>query len=105
MLKPAIVTDVPEGAIQLRSTEYDDAVPVPVSGIAAVLFVAELLAIVSCPVKEPVVEGSNCTLSVAVWPGFNVCGKAPALKVNPVPVTVAEFTVTAVFPNEVKVTD
>jgi hypothetical protein len=49
--------------------------------------------------------GSNCTLSVAAWPGVSVTGKVAPETVKSVPVRVAEFTVTAVVPVDVKVTN
>jgi hypothetical protein len=49
--------------------------------------------------------GSNCTLSVAVWPGFNVSGNVAPDTVKPVPVSVAALIVTGAVPEDVKVTD
>jgi len=49
--------------------------------------------------------GANCTLSVAVWPGFKVRGKVAPDMVKAAPVSVAVLIVTGVFPVEVKVTD
>ena len=49
--------------------------------------------------------GSNCTLRVTAWPGFNVAGNVPPESEKPVPVTVAELTVTAAVPVDCKVTD
>lgn len=63
----------------------------------------ELLVIVSCPVRAPVVAGSNCNCNVRVCVGFRVTGKLPPTIVNPAPVIVAELTVTALVPVEVKV--
>jgi hypothetical protein len=80
-------------------------VPVPLRLTTAVGLVDELLVMASWPVADPATVGSNCTLRVTAWPGFNVTGKAAPDTVNPVPVTVAALTVTAEVPVEVKVTD
>ena len=83
------------GASQLRSTAYEAASPVPVSVITAVPLVEDVLVMVSSPVAEPVALGSNSTPSVAVCPGASVTGSlGPDERVKPVPVTVAELTVT-----------
>lgn len=52
----------------------------------------------------PSAEGSNCTLSVAVWPGLNDIGNVLGVKVKPAPVTVAPLIVTAAVPIELTVT-
>ena len=49
--------------------------------------------------------GSNCTLSVAAWPGFNVTGKVAPDIVKPIPVSVAALIDTGTVPVEDKVTD
>jgi len=59
---------------------------------------------VSEPAAAPDVVGSNCTPSVADCPGVNVAGNVDPESVKPVPVTVAEFTVTDAEPVDVKVT-
>ena len=48
--------------------------------------------------------GSNSTLSVACWPGFNVIGKVAPKIAKPAPVTATALTVTGAVPVEVKVT-
>ena len=48
--------------------------------------------------------GSNSTLSVACWPGFNVTGKVAPEIAKPAPVTATALTVTGAVPVEVKVT-
>ena len=60
---------------------------------------------VSCPVTAPATVGSNCTLSVAVWFGFNVIGKVTPETVKPLPLTAAALTVTAAVPVEDRITD
>jgi hypothetical protein len=49
------------------------------------------------------VVGSNCTLIVAVWPKVNVAENVDPTSEKPVPVTVAELTVTGAAPVDVKV--
>jgi hypothetical protein len=78
---------------------------VPLKVIVAVGLVEELLLIVSWPLADPAVVGSNATLSVAVWFGFRVVGKLAPLHEKPDPLTVAEFTVTGSEPVELKVND
>jgi hypothetical protein len=51
------------------------------------------------------VAGSNCTVSVVTWPGFNAAGKLAPDREKPAPVSVAELMVTGAAPVEVKVTD
>lgn len=69
------------------------------------MLVEALLATTNCPVKEPAVSGSNCSCSVRDWPGFRVAGSFALESEKPVPVTVAEFTVKALVPVDVTVTD
>ena len=105
MLYPATGSGELVGASQVKSTEYETAaVPVPVRPMTAVPLVEELLMIVSCPVAAPAVDGSNCTFSVAICPVVNVAGNVGPDSVKPVPVTVAELTVTDPVPVLVKVT-
>ena len=49
--------------------------------------------------------GSNCTLSVAAWPGLNVTGNVAPDIVKPLPVSVAALIDTGTVPVEDKVTD
>ena len=49
--------------------------------------------------------GSNCTLSVAAWPGFNVTGNVTPDTMKPAPVSAAALIVTGAVPVDVKVTD
>jgi hypothetical protein len=81
------------------------AVPVPVKFRDAVLPLAEVLEIVSCPVAAPAVAGSNCTLKVVVCPGVNVRGKPDPETVKPAPVIATELTVTGAVPVDDKTTD
>ena len=80
-------------------------VPVPLKLTVAVGLVDELLLIVSVPVAEPAAVGANFTVSVSVCLGLSVTGNVAPDTVNPVPLTAAEFTVTAPVPVEVSVTD
>jgi hypothetical protein len=65
----------------------------------------ELLAMVSVPLAAPAAVGSNCTVRVAVWFGFNVSGKLAPEVEKPVPVSVAALMVTAAVPVEDSVID
>jgi hypothetical protein len=86
-------------------TSYDTVCPVPLRLMAAEPLADELLTMVSVPLAAPAAVGSNWIVSVAVWFGFNVSGKlAPEIE-KPVPFTVAELTVTAAVPVELKVID
>jgi hypothetical protein len=67
--------------------------------------VEELLVIVSCPVTAPAAVGSNCTLIVAVWVGFNVMGNVTPEALKPVPLTAAALTVTGAVPVDDRITD
>ena len=71
----------------------------------AVGLIDELLEIVTLPVTEPDVVGANATYSAAVWPGFRVTGSLSPVRLNPAPVTLAELTVTAAVPAELRVMD
>jgi hypothetical protein len=51
----------------------------------------------------PVTVGSNCTLSVTVWPGFKVIGNVAPDMVKPGPLEVADWMVTGAVPVEVNV--
>jgi hypothetical protein len=88
-----------------HESELSTGAPVPLRLTEAEAPVEELLAIMSCPVTTPAAEGSNCTVSVAAWFGFKVSGNvAPEIE-KPAPLSVAELTVTAAVPVELRVTD
>ena len=78
--------------------------PVPLSATVEVLPVVELLLMVNWSVSDPAVVGLNCTVTVTVWPGFRVAGRLPDATLNSAPAIEAEFTVTAVVPDDVSVT-
>ena len=79
------------------------AVPIPLRLTTAVPLVDELLWIVNWPDAPPVAVGSNCTFSVADWPGFKVTGNVAPDTVKPLPLGVAELIVTGAVPVEVNV--
>jgi hypothetical protein len=81
------------------------ATPVPLKATAAVLPLAELLLMVSCPVAAPAAVGRNFTCKVTDWFGLSVTGKLPATRLKPVPAIEAEFTVTAAVPDDVSVSE
>ena len=94
------------GASQLRSTEYVAAAsPVPLNATVNVPVGVELLLTVSCPVAAPAALGRHSMVTDAVAPGLREIGKLPPTMEKPVPVTVAEETVTADVPVDVSVTD
>ena len=76
----------------------------PLRLIATVLLVDELLWMVSSPVAAPAAVGSNCTSRVTAKLGFKVTGNVAPEIVKPVPLNVAELTVTGAVPVEVNVT-
>ena len=69
-----------------------------------VALVDELLVTVNCPLADPVVAGSNVSVTESDWPGLSVAGRLTADAEKPVPVTAIEFTVTAAVPVELRVT-
>lgn len=79
------------------------AVLVPLSVTTVELPVEELLLIVSWPLADPTALGLNCTCNVSDWFGFSVTGRLLLVIENPVPVIVAEFTVTGEVPVDVRV--
>jgi hypothetical protein len=81
------------------------AVPVAIKATTAGVPVDELLLTVSCPLTLPIAVGANWTCNVIDWAGLNVAGKLPPISVKPVPVSVAELTVTGEVPVDVNVTD
>ena len=72
--------------------------------LRVIVWVEALLAIVNWPAYDPNLPGSNCTSNVSDCPGFNVTGSEAPVTENPVPLTLAEFTVTAAVPLDVRVT-
>ena len=74
--------------------------PLPVSPTLLRFPSAESLVKSSSPVADPVVVGSNCRVSVAVWLGFRVSGKLAPEAAKPVPDIADALTVTAVVPVE-----
>ncbi len=84
---------------------FGAAVPVPPKVTTVVVPDDELLLMVIWPLADPVAVGSNCTCNVIDCVGFNVTGRLPLTIVKPVPVMVAEFTVTGAVPVEDSVND
>ena len=78
-------------------------VPVPVRLTMAVLPLDELLEMVIAPLAAPATVGSKLTRSVAVCSGLSVIGNVVPVIENPVPLRVAELTVTAAVPEDVSV--
>ena len=76
----------------------------PLRPIEIVGLVAEVLEIVSWPDAVPTVVGSKVSVTLRLWPGLSLAGKATAEAEKPDPVTATEFTVTAAVPLEVSVT-
>lgn len=98
---------VPEPVMDEVAQETADSTgtPAPLRLTVVGAFVEELLAIVNVPLAAPAAVGSNCTLSVAVWPELSVSGKVRPEIEKPVPASVAEFMVTATLPVEESVID
>jgi hypothetical protein len=78
--------------------------PVPLNVTAAFGFEEELLAIASCPVAEPAVVGSNCTVKTIACPGLRVTGNVDPEAEKPAPAAVPALIVTGAVPVEVSVT-
>jgi hypothetical protein len=74
------------------------AVPVPLRLTTVVPPLEELLVMVSCPLATPTAVGSNSTLGVTAWPGFNVTGNLTPDMVKPAPFSVAALIVTGAVP-------
>jgi hypothetical protein len=74
--------------------------PVPLKLIAVEAPFEELLARDNCPFSTPAAVGSNCTLSVAVWPGASVTGRPAPVIAKFALVIVAALTVTGNVPVE-----
>jgi hypothetical protein len=93
-----------DSAAQVRLLAVEIPVPPRVITVAPVEeLLDELLMREREPESDPAVLGSNVTFKVAVRPGFKVSGKAAPETENPVPLTVAEFTVTGAVPVELRV--
>jgi hypothetical protein len=82
-----------------------EATPVPESVTAEVDAVIELLTMASLPVTAPAVLGAKVIGIANVCPGVKVLGSVVAAIEKPVPTTERELIVTAVVPDDVKVTD
>jgi hypothetical protein len=78
------------------------ACPVPLRLTVAV---AALLPIVTEPLKEPAVVGSNVTVNATAWPWFRVMGKLPPETAKPAPPADMPLMVSAPLPEDVTVKD
>lgn len=92
----------PVGALQVRFTSCGP--PAPLRDTVSDGSVGALLFTINLPVYDPVAAGSNCTFSVSDFPGFNTAGSVAPETEKPVPLTLAEFTVTGVVPVELSIT-
>jgi hypothetical protein len=81
-----------------QESAVSEGVPVPLRLTVGVPLVEELLLTVSIPVAAPADVGSNRIVSVAVWLGLSVSGKVAPEMEKPVPVSVAEWIITAAVP-------
>lgn len=88
----------------ISSWEIVVTAPVVLRLTVAVAFVEELLLMVNVPFARPNVSGEDLTSSVAVCFGLRVSGNFAPETVKPMPLIVAELTVTAAVPVEVSVT-
>jgi hypothetical protein len=93
------------GPFQVNVTSCCTAVPVPLKLTTFELPVDELLEMVSDPAKVPTAVGSNCTCNLIAIPGLSVTGNVAPEIVYPAPDRLTVFTVTAVVPDEVSVSD
>lgn len=94
---------VPEIAVRVQFSPLRPGTPVPLKLMIVDDPVDESVISVNWPVVAPAVAGSNCTFSVAVWPGVSVIGRLPPAIVKPVPKSDAALTVTAELPVEDRV--
>lgn len=78
--------------------------PVPLSATLRGEFAA-LLVTFTLPVKEPLPDGANVTLSEAVFPAATTCPAETPVALKPAPETETLDTVTSEFPLFVNVTD
>jgi len=95
-LSVTVQASVPAPVIELlaQPSPVNWEIPVPLRAITVVVPVDELLFSVSVPEDAPAAVGSNCTVSVADWPGDKVSGKLAPEALKPLPLNVAELTVT-----------
>jgi hypothetical protein len=78
-------------------------VPVPLRLTMLVAPLEELLEIAMLPLAAPATVGSKLTWRPTDWPEFSFTGNVAPDIVNPVPASVAELTISAAVPDEVKV--
>lgn len=80
-------------------------IPVPLRLRLADGLVEEVLLTASWPLAAPLALGLNCTVRVAVWPGFRASGTVIPEMEKPAPVRASEFTVTAAVPLDERTSD
>jgi hypothetical protein len=80
-------------------------VPVPVRLTVIVFPAEELLAMLNRPAPGPALVGSNCTVSVTDWPGFNLAGNVAPETEKPVPTRETVLISSGHVPEDVNVTD
>lgn len=103
-MSPTVQESEPAPVMLAAEHESDASMATPVPDKATVAGpVEELLAIDSWPANTPADAGAKWTGSVALCPGLMVSGNAAPVTWNPAPATVAEVTVTAADPVDVKV--
>ena len=78
--------------------------PVPESEMFKLGF-EPLEAMLTLPLATPLAVGEKSTVNDVLWPAVNVKGKASPLKLNPVPLAVADEIVRLVAPVLVSVSD
>jgi len=104
-LEVPVVTLPKLSEVALNAIWGTGATPVPESVTVEVAPLVELLTMVSLPVTEPAAVGAKAIGIASVWPGLSVLGSVVEAIENPVPLKVRELMVTAVVPDELRVTD
>jgi hypothetical protein len=97
-------TTLPTGSVAAALRVPTGFAPVPLNGIARVVFVAFEVR-VTLPLAEPADPGVNFTLKVAPCPAANVTGAVMPLRVNPVPLMATLEMTTEVPPVLVTVSE
>ncbi len=95
---------LPNAALEGLATSWPAAVPVPVSGMFTVGFVA-LEVIVTLPLTAPAACGANVTVKLVLCPPDKVSGVVIPLRLSPVPLIEACEIVTLLTPVFVRVSD
>ena len=90
-------------AVGKAGREIDSRIQQRVGGGAAEPLVVAFVARVSCPEATPTTVGMNTSSNDTDCPGLRVTGNVIPVSVYPVPLSVAELTVTAPVPVDVRV--